>query len=147
MNDQDRADVDFSVSCWGVLEVTKPIVLTRSEIFHSLDAWNNVPPSSADGHVGVNIVHPNHDEMLIGLVGDQWMLCRTHIYDRVTYDGQQMWSVGTCSDGPTVAFIWEEWTEMTSRYLIAREAAETAIDYWLRTGELTTSVKWEEILF
>jgi len=147
MSCQVPEEPQFTLCCWGVPNVDKPVVSYLSEVLGYLGEWNRNPVSTTGGHVGVSITHPSGDEMFVGLSGDYWMLCRTRIFDRVTYDGQQMLSVGPCSDDSTIAFIWEQWTEMPRRNLISRELAETTLAHWLRTNELLPDVHWKEVLF
>lgn len=90
----------------------------------------------------VDLVRPGTGIMSVGLGDEEWMLF-VYSEDRNLIAS----AFGDENAEGDVAFFFGDFTELSRKYLIPRDAALEAIQTWWETGKLSTKVGWTDRIF
>jgi hypothetical protein len=93
-----------------------------------------------DAPIGVNLRRVSTECMDVGLGGDSWIVGWCEFVEEVPH--RQLFAIGDPAREGSVPFYMEEWTPLPARWLVPRDAARSAIAFWLETGKLDPALPW-----
>jgi len=96
--------------------------------------------SHLDQAIGVSLVDKSGNSLSVGLGKSEWAL----IYSRMVSGElvEQYASLGDDSREGSVAFYFEQWTDIPRKWLIPQSLAKEAVNEWFRSGKLSEVIRW-----